>query len=40
MRFYVPRITVCFLIVTCFGQTITASLGPKKVKGQLTRMEN
>ena len=29
MRFYVPRITVCFLIVTSFGQTITASLGPK-----------
>jgi hypothetical protein len=34
-----PRTTVCFLIVTSLGQTITASLGPKKVKGPVAPME-
>jgi hypothetical protein len=33
------RTTVDIFIVTLTGQTMTASLGPKKVTGQVTRME-
>jgi hypothetical protein len=33
------RTTVDIFIVTLTGQTIMASLGLKKVKGQVTRME-
>jgi len=39
-RCNMSRMTVDFFIVTSKGQTMTASLGLKKVKGQVKGMEN
>jgi len=39
MRLDVQRSTAHFLIVAQRGQTITASLGPKKLSGHTKRLE-